>query len=64
MKLRKEIRGLLEDARQALINRDAVRCYDSNDDPCGCTICKIDRVIKNKTNGRKTTTKRKSERVV
>ncbi len=33
---------LLQEARQALFNRDAIKCYDSGESPCNCTMCKID----------------------
>lgn len=36
---------LLLEAKQALINRDAVKCYDSGEHPCNCTLCKIDRFV-------------------
>lgn len=39
---------LLLEAKQALINRDAVKCYDSGEHPCNCTLCKIDRFVNDK----------------
>lgn len=40
-----EATQLLLEAKQALINRDAVKCYDSGEHPCNCTLCKIDRFV-------------------
>lgn len=37
---------LLREVKAALINRDAVHCYNSGTFPCNCTLCKIDREIK------------------
>jgi hypothetical protein len=39
---------ILKEAKEALINRDAVKCYDSGDKICNCILCKIDRYIENK----------------
>jgi hypothetical protein len=39
---------ILTQAKEALINRDAVKCYDSGDKVCHCTLCEIDRYIKDK----------------
>ena len=36
---------LLKECKQALLNRDAVRCYESGHNPCQCTLCKIDRYL-------------------
>lgn len=36
---------LLKECKEALINRDAVKCYDSGEHPCNCTLCKIERFI-------------------
>lgn len=37
--------NLLLECKQALINRDAIKCYNSGTYPCECTICKIDDFI-------------------
>lgn len=36
---------ILKQAKEALINRDAVKCYDSGNKECRCTLCEIDRYI-------------------
>jgi len=36
---------LLTQAREALINKDAVECYDSGTEICTCTLCEISRYI-------------------
>jgi len=41
---------ILKEAKEALINRDAVRCYDSGNKICNCTLCKISRYITEKEN--------------
>ncbi len=35
---------LLNEAIQALENRDAVTCYESTHSPCQCTLCKLKRM--------------------
>jgi len=40
---------ILKEAKEALINRDAIKCYDSGDNSCECTLCKIDKYLKEKT---------------
>ena len=37
---------ILKQAKEALINRDAVRCYNSGDEECRCTLCEIDKYIR------------------
>jgi hypothetical protein len=37
---------LLKEAKEALINRDAVKCYNSGDKICQCTLCNIDNYLK------------------
>lgn len=34
---------LIKECKEALINRDAVTCYESGHSPCECTLCRIDR---------------------
>ena len=44
-KLKMTATEILKQAKEALINRDAVRCYNSGDEECRCTLCEIDRYI-------------------
>ena len=48
---------ILTECKQALINRDAVLCYNSGHNQCKCTLCKIDILINklNKYENRNTT---------
>lgn len=38
---------LLIECKEALINRDAIKCYDSGEYPCKCTLCKINEYLNN-----------------
>ena len=40
-----EYSELLNECKEALINRDAVKCYNSGHEICQCTLCKINRKI-------------------
>lgn len=37
--------NLLLECKEALFNVNAVKCYDSGDFPCECTMCKINNFI-------------------
>lgn len=44
-RMKQEAILLLKESKQALINRDAVACYNSGTFPCVCTLCKIERFL-------------------